>query len=144
MSAVFSQNLRRVDFQDFFCLLQFDRLQLTVVCCNRRGVKTTPQKTIFAVWIYTRNSCTGQKVNKFGALTSSEFVTQNDKSNNMLNDLKHVETHECEEKLTWFKSSSQFRTLDRIDGDPTQFEWNISQDSPHCSLSVKSKSSCRL
>ena len=35
--AVFRQNLRRVDFQDFI-LLQLDRIQLTVVCCNRWGV----------------------------------------------------------------------------------------------------------
>ena len=30
-----------------------------------------------------------------------------------------------EEKLTWFKSSSQYRTLDTIDGEPMEFEWNI-------------------
>ena len=29
-----------------------------------------------------------------------------------------------EDKLTWFKSSSQYRTLDTIDGDPMDFEWN--------------------
>ena len=30
-----------------------------------------------------------------------------------------------EEKLTWFKSSSQYRTLDTNDGEPMEFEWNI-------------------
>ena len=30
-----------------------------------------------------------------------------------------------EEKLTWFKSSTQYRTLDTIDGEPMEFEWNI-------------------
>ena len=30
-----------------------------------------------------------------------------------------------EDKLTWFKSSSQDRTLDTIDGKPMEFEWNI-------------------
>ena len=30
-----------------------------------------------------------------------------------------------EEKLTWFKSSSQHRTLDTIDGEPMEFKWNI-------------------
>ena len=30
-----------------------------------------------------------------------------------------------EDKLTWFKSSSQHRTLDTIDGEPVEFEWNI-------------------
>ena len=46
-------------------------------------------------------------------------------------------------KLSWFKSSSQYRTLDTIDGEPMEFEWNISQDSPHCSSATKSKSSCQ-
>ena len=31
----------------------------------------------------------------------------------------------CEDKLTWFKSSSQYRALDTIDGEPMEFEWNI-------------------
>ena len=30
-----------------------------------------------------------------------------------------------EDKLTWFKSSSRYRALDRIDGEPMDFEWNI-------------------
>ena len=30
-----------------------------------------------------------------------------------------------EERLEWFKSSSEYRTLDRIDGEPMEFEWNI-------------------
>ena len=30
-----------------------------------------------------------------------------------------------EDKLTWFKSSSEYRTLDTIDGEPVEFEWNI-------------------
>ena len=30
-----------------------------------------------------------------------------------------------EEKLSWFKSPSQHRTLDTIDGEPMEFEWNI-------------------
>ena len=29
------------------------------------------------------------------------------------------------EKLNWFKSSSQFITLDKIDGEPMELEWNI-------------------
>ena len=32
-----------------------------------------------------------------------------------------------EDKLTWFKSSSQHRTVDTIDGEPMEFEWNIFQ-----------------
>ena len=30
-----------------------------------------------------------------------------------------------EEKLIWFKDSPQYRTLDTIDGEPMDFEWNI-------------------
>ena len=30
-----------------------------------------------------------------------------------------------EEQLSWFKDSPQFRTLDTIDGEPMEFEWNI-------------------
>ena len=30
-----------------------------------------------------------------------------------------------EDRLTWFKSSSEYRTLDRIDGEPMEIEWNI-------------------
>ena len=41
-----------------------------------------------------------------------------------------------EDKLTWFKSSSQYRTLDRIDGESTK-------DSTHWSSTTKSKSSCQ-
>ena len=30
-----------------------------------------------------------------------------------------------EDKWMWFKSSAQYRALDRIDGEPMEFEWNI-------------------
>ena len=30
-----------------------------------------------------------------------------------------------EDRLTWFKSSPKYRTLDKIDGEPMEFEWNI-------------------
>ena len=29
-----------------------------------------------------------------------------------------------EDRLTWFKSSSEYRALDTIDGEPMEFEWN--------------------
>ena len=32
---------------------------------------------------------------------------------------------EWEDRLTWFKSSSEDRTLDRNDGEPMELEWNI-------------------
>ena len=30
-----------------------------------------------------------------------------------------------EDRLTWFKSSQEYRALDTIDGEPMEFEWNI-------------------
>ena len=30
-----------------------------------------------------------------------------------------------EDRLTWFKSSSEYRALDTVDGEPMEFEWNI-------------------
>ena len=30
-----------------------------------------------------------------------------------------------EQRLEWFKCSPEYRTLDRIDGEPMEFEWNI-------------------
>ena len=30
-----------------------------------------------------------------------------------------------EDRLTWFKSSQEYRALDRIDGESMEFEWNI-------------------
>ena len=30
-----------------------------------------------------------------------------------------------EDRLMWFNSSPEYRTLDRIDGEPMEFEWNI-------------------
>ena len=30
-----------------------------------------------------------------------------------------------EQQLDWFNDSSQYRTLDTIDGEPMEFEWNI-------------------
>ena len=29
-----------------------------------------------------------------------------------------------EDRLRWFKSSPEYRALDKIDGEPREFEWN--------------------
>ena len=71
-----------------------------------------------------------------GSSTSSEYV-----------DLCVLETDDLfitknivwEDKLTWFKSSSQYRTLDRIDGEPMESSGTYSQDSPRSSLSRNPK-----
>ena len=47
-----------------------------------------------------------------------------------------------EERSAWFKSSPEYRNMDRIDGEPNEFEWNIFQDSPHCSSATKFHSYC--
>ena len=47
-----------------------------------------------------------------------------------------------EQRLGWIKSSQNYRNFDRIDGEPMELEWNISQDSIHCSLVKKSKVYC--
>ena len=47
-----------------------------------------------------------------------------------------------EERLGWFKSSQVYRSFDRIDGEPMEFEWNISQDSIRCSSVKKAKVYC--
>ena len=47
-----------------------------------------------------------------------------------------------EQRLGWLKSSSKYRHFDRIDGEPMEFEWNISQDSIRCSSIKKSKVYC--
>ena len=44
-----------------------------------------------------------------------------------------------EERLGWFKSCQVYRNFDRIDGEPMEFEWNISQDSIRCSSVKKSE-----
>ena len=44
-----------------------------------------------------------------------------------------------EQRLGWIKSSQNYRNFDRIDGEPMEFEWNISQDSIRCSSVKKSK-----
>ena len=37
----------------------------------------------------------------------------------------HQSNMAWEDRLTWFKSSPEYRALDRIDGEPMEFEWNI-------------------
>ena len=41
------------------------------------------------------------------------------------------------EKTDLSLNSRQYRELDRIDGEPMEFEWKISQDSPHCRSALR-------
>ena len=45
-----------------------------------------------------------------------------------------------EDRLGWFKSSSEYRNFDRIDGEPMEFEWNIFQGFNTLQLSEEVKS----
>ena len=47
-----------------------------------------------------------------------------------------------EDRLGWFKTSQEYRNFERIDGEPMEFEWNISQDSIRCSSVKKSNVYC--
>ena len=47
-----------------------------------------------------------------------------------------------EDRLGWFKSSTEQMKFDRIDGEPMESEWNISQDSIRCSSVKKSNIFC--
>ena len=43
--------------------------------------------------------------------------------------LQNPESNEAwEQRLGWLKSSENYRNLDRIDGEPTEFEWNMFND----------------
>ena len=44
-----------------------------------------------------------------------------------------------EQRLGWLKSFQNYRNFDRIDGEPMDFEWNISQHPIRCSSVTKSK-----
>ena len=76
----------------FFQLVAMERFLVELMIIKR--------KSTFAVWISTRNSRTGQKVNKFGALTTSELGTQSDKPNNMLNDFEACENSRVHQPMT--------------------------------------------
>ena len=45
-------------------------------------------------------------------------------------------------RIEWITSSQSDRNFDRIDGEPTEFEWNIFPDSIRCSSAKKSKVFC--
>ena len=43
------------------------------------------------------------------------------------------------ERIGWIITDKSYRDYDGISGDPTEFEWNISQDLQRCSSAVKSQ-----
>ena len=47
-------------------------------------------------------------------------------------------------QLEEFRQSNSYRELFGIDGEPIEFEWNISQDSLHWRSSRRSKKNCKI
>ena len=55
--------------------------------------------------------------------------------------LQNPESNDAwDDRLGWFKSSPEYRNFDRIDGEPTEFEWNIFPEFKTLQLSEKDKS----
>ena len=53
---------------------------------------------------------------------------------------QHPKANESwKDRIGWITTSQSYRDYDGISGEPTEFEWNISQDSPRCSSMVKSQ-----
>ena len=69
VKQVFGTILQGTIFLNSFILLQMDRLQLTAVYCNRRGVNTTPQMT---------SSRGAKRVHKIAAGKSYDELLQHD------------------------------------------------------------------
>ena len=56
---------------------------------------------------------------------------------------QHPESNKAwKERIGWIITDKSYRDYDGINGEPTEFEWNISQDSPRCSSAVKSQIYC--
>ena len=54
--------------------------------------------------------------------------------------LQHPESNEAwKKRIECITSSQCYRDFDGINGEPTEFEWNIFQDSQRCSSAVKSQ-----
>ena len=57
--------------------------------------------------------------------------------------LQNLESNDAwEQRLGWIISSQSYRDYDTINGESTEFEWHISQDSIRCSSAKKSKVYC--
>ena len=92
--AVFGWNLRRATFTIFSLnIIAVGSFTADGGLLEPTGmVKTTPHKTIFAVWISTRNSRTGQKLNKLAQLQQLNcwHEVQSENTNNVWSNLKHL------------------------------------------------------
>ena len=70
-------------------------------------------------------------------LQRTKFYAFSDSVSSLGKILENSQSNDAwEQRLTWLKSS-QDKKIDRIDGEPMEFEWNIHQDTARCS-SVKS------
>ena len=52
--------------------------------------------------------------------------------------LQHPESNEAwKKRVEWIVTDKSYRDYDGINGEPTEFEWNISHDSQRCSSAEK-------
>ena len=53
---------------------------------------------------------------------------------------QHPQSNQAwKDRIGWIITDESYRDYDGINGEPTEFEWNISQDSQRCSSVVKSQ-----
>ena len=53
---------------------------------------------------------------------------------------QHPQSNEAwKDRIGWIITDESYRDYDGINGEPTEFEWNVSQDSQRCSSAVKSQ-----
>ena len=93
LCLVFSHNLKRVDFQDFFRFVAVGSLTADSSLLQPTGVWTPPPHTsIFAMWTSARNSRTSWKWISLvhWQLVNCDLGAQNGKPNNVWSDLKHL------------------------------------------------------
>ena len=85
---------------------------------NLHSTKNQPQQTVKQLFDMTKKLVKDQKEIQAQTYLFSDSVLYMDRiSNNP--------TSASQEKIDWFINSSQCREMDRIDGEPTEFEWKI-------------------
>ena len=135
--------------------------QLPVHCEHNRSHIKTNVRHIYKIGVWTKwdlwsgNELVGKNINlwKYLSLIGDERVISLQRtkvyvfSDSLLCLGKMNENPQSniawEARLAWFTTSPEYRNFDRIDGEPMDLEWNISQDSIRCSSVQKSKSYCQ-
>ena len=90
----------------------------------KRPRTETSVRHIYKIGVWTRwDLCIGERIinlqhTKVYVFSDSVLCLGKIHENSQSNDA-------CEQRLEWFKSTPEYRTLDRIDGEPMEFEWNF-------------------